>query len=339
VAINSCFQDDDLVRRRCSSDWLAGNISVLRTVFDKIGGLAVMQGFVTPKRATRLPEILSIEEVKRILQAATTLRDQLLLGLMYGCGLKVGEACALVWGDVHVGDGTLCVRYARGLRVRELRIPMELHPILAEGVRRCDPDDYVFRGACEESHLTTRAAGAIVRKTAEASGVLKVVTGTTLRNTFAAHSLEGGATFREVQEMLGHEQVETTMIHLQCMRPSDTALPVSTPEEGGVFGDSLLSDVEGATVLDLPFHTEDASPAASFYRALKMQIAKGFLALRGILRRRGPPGSDTGVRKSATEILRRKTDDGPFCLPRSRISSSSPAKTPRARTLPRITRF
>jgi len=173
-----------------------------------------MEGFVTPKRARRLPEILNVEEVKRILCAATTLRDQLLLGLMYGCGLKVGEACALVWRDIQVGDGTLHVRFARGTRVREVRIPSDLQPILAEGVRRCDPDDYVFRGACEGSHLTPRAAGAIVRKAAEASGVLKVVTGMSLRHSFAAHSLEGGATIREVQEMLGHEQVETTMIYL-----------------------------------------------------------------------------------------------------------------------------
>ena len=79
------------------------------------------------------------------------------------------------------------------------------------------------------------------------------------------------------------------MIYLQCMRPSDPALPASTPEER-VFGGSVLGDVGGATVLDLPFHAEDPSPAATFYRALKMQIAKGFLALRGILRRRGPPG-------------------------------------------------
>ena len=89
--------------------------------------------------------------------------------------------------------------------------------------------------------------------------------------------------------MLAHEQVETTIIYVQCMRPSDPALPVSTPEEG-VFGNSLLSDVEGTTVLELPFHAEDVTPAASFYRAVKMQIAKGFLALRGILRRRRPPG-------------------------------------------------
>ena len=75
MAINSCFQDNDLVKRRCSRDWLAGNISVLRTVFDKIGGLAVMQGLVTPKRARRLPEILNVEEVKRILCAATTLQN------------------------------------------------------------------------------------------------------------------------------------------------------------------------------------------------------------------------------------------------------------------------
>ena len=80
-----------------------------------------------------------------------------------------------------------------------------------------------------------------------------------------------------------------SMIYLQCMRPNDPALPASTPEEG-VFENSLLKDVEDTTVLKLPFHAEDVSPAASFYRTLKMQIEKGFLALRGILSRRGPPG-------------------------------------------------
>ena len=89
--------------------------------------------------------------------------------------------------------------------------------------------------------------------------------------------------------MLGHEQVETTMIYLHCMTPNDPALPVSNTEES-VFGNCSLNDVEGTKVLELPFHGEDASPAASFYRALKMQMAKGFLALRRIMRRRGPPG-------------------------------------------------
>ena len=53
------------------------------------------------------------------------------------CGLKVGEVCALVWRDVHVGDGTLRVRFARGTRVREVRISRDLQSFLDEGVRRC----------------------------------------------------------------------------------------------------------------------------------------------------------------------------------------------------------
>jgi len=79
------------------------------------------------------------------------------------------------------------------------------------------------------------------------------------------------------------------MIYLHSMTPNDPALPVSNTEES-VFGNCSLNDVEGTKVLELPFHGEDASPAASFYRALKMQMAKGFLALRRIMRRRGPPG-------------------------------------------------
>ena len=92
------------------------NISVLRTVFDKLGGQELMEGIRTPKRGWQLPVILSESEVAQVLGAAPTLRDQLLLGLMYGCLLKVGEACSLRWGDFDVAAGAVRVRGVRGAR-------------------------------------------------------------------------------------------------------------------------------------------------------------------------------------------------------------------------------
>ncbi len=80
------------------------NIPVLRSVFDKLGGLSIACHFVTPKRPLPLPEILSSNEVRRVLAAAPSTRNQLLLGLLYGCGLKVSEACRLKWADVDAGQ-------------------------------------------------------------------------------------------------------------------------------------------------------------------------------------------------------------------------------------------
>ena len=82
---------DTLVDNHCSWAWVSLSISVLRTVFDKLGGRSVTKTMRTPKRPLHLPTILSRNEVGRTLSSAPTIRDRLLLGLMYGCGLKVIE--------------------------------------------------------------------------------------------------------------------------------------------------------------------------------------------------------------------------------------------------------
>jgi len=73
---------------------------VLRTAFDKLGGMTVTRRLRTPKRGERLPVVLNLDEAGRLVQAAESVRDRLLIGLLYGCGLKVGELCRLRWMDM-----------------------------------------------------------------------------------------------------------------------------------------------------------------------------------------------------------------------------------------------
>jgi len=217
---------DSLVDKKYSWSWISVNISVLRSVFDKLGGKNVTGRLVTPKRPRSLPEILSRGEARAILAAAPTTRDQLLLGLMYGCGLKVGEVCRLKWAEVDTGREELRVRYARGTRERTLPIPPDLLPVLRMGVERCLPDDYVFQGRKEGSHLGTRMAELIVRKAAKASATLKTVTSMNLRHSFAVHCIEDGCSIRAVQEALGHASIDTTLLYKDCIIPPEVTSPV-----------------------------------------------------------------------------------------------------------------
>ena len=73
---------------RPSASWLSVRLSVLRTALDKFGGLSVTEGLVTPRRRFGLGTILSAAEVGRMIESAPTLRDRLLVGLLYGCGLS-----------------------------------------------------------------------------------------------------------------------------------------------------------------------------------------------------------------------------------------------------------
>ncbi|MBT3297180.1 MAG: tyrosine-type recombinase/integrase [Verrucomicrobia bacterium] len=217
---------NSLVAEHYSWNWIGMNISVLRTVFDKLGGQTLTHRFATPKRPQHLPEILSLGEVGQILAAATTTRDQLLLGLMYGCGLKVSEACRLSWADIDTARETLCVRYARGTRQRTLPIPPDLIPVLKAGHERCPSTDYIFQGRTQGTHLSTRMAQLILRSAVKATDIIKPVTCMTLRHSFAVHCLENGDSVRALQEALGHKSIDTTLVYEDCILPPCVASPL-----------------------------------------------------------------------------------------------------------------
>ncbi len=166
------------------------NISVLRSVFDKLGGMSITTHFVTPKRPSHLPEILSRGEIRSILAAAPTTRDQLLLGLMYGCGLKVGEVCRLRWSHVDTKNNNISVLYARQSKARTLDIPPDLLPVLELGKSQCSAEDYLFQGRFAGRHLSTRMAELILRKAVRSTDILKTVTCMVLRHSYAVHCIE-----------------------------------------------------------------------------------------------------------------------------------------------------
>jgi len=299
-----------LAEEETSWNWIGMNISVLRTVFDKLGGLSVTRGLRTPKRPRRLPEILSREEALRLLAAAPSTRAQMLLGLLYGCGLKVGEACRMKWQDVDVLQQRLRVSFARGSRERFLEIPPDLLPVLRLGVKRCAPGDYVFQGRQAGKPLSVRAAELIVRKARESAGIIKPVTAMSLRHAFAVHCLENAESIRAVQEALGHKSVETTRVYEECVVPESVVSPIdrlkrrqepksgaepnrpaeppkrSEPVNGELFEAPL--DIEP---LDLPFRDNTSfnpiSLATDFYRMLRTHVVHRFLGMRRASR---PPG-------------------------------------------------
>ncbi len=308
---NSAIIDDyvnSLVEQDASWNWIAMNISVLRTVFDKLAGQSLTCHLCTPKRPEHLPDVLSPAEVRRILAAAPSTRDQLLLGLMYGCGLKVGEACRLTWTDVDTEHWALTARATNGTRSRALDIPPDLRPVLTMGKSRCESSDFIFQGRFAGTHLSTRMAELIVRKAAESTDSLKTVTCMTLRHSFAVHSLENGVSARALQEALGHLSIDTTLRYQDCILPPGLvspldALSLSSPipkrePRGGAaplrgptpktaaWGRSpftrLFQQPLSVDALELPFASPPAGHLAqTFQQLFKLHILGRFLCRRG----------------------------------------------------------
>jgi integrase/recombinase XerD len=176
-----------------------------------------------PRRARRLPRVLSPSEVERLIDAAAgttprTLRDRALVELLYGAGLRVGEAVGLDMGGVDL-DQRLVRTIGKGGKERVVPVGRQaveaLRRYLGRGRphldRRHRPE--LFLNA-QGGPLTRAGAFLILRKLAAKAGLEpERVHPHLLRHSFATHLLEGGADLRSVQEMLGHADLATTELY------------------------------------------------------------------------------------------------------------------------------
>jgi integrase/recombinase XerD len=209
------------------------NVSAVRTYFRFLvgDGLVVRdpsERLETPKRWRTLPDVLTVEEVQRLLAAPSlddrlVFRDRALLELAYGAGLRVSEWITLGVRDLLFEEGLVRV-FGKGSKERLVPIGRsaigaaaiylrELRPKLEKG----EGKGILFLNA-RGRPLTRMGAWKILRGHVERAGITKHVSPHTLRHSFATHLLEGGADLRAVQEMLGHVDIATTQIYTHVDR-------------------------------------------------------------------------------------------------------------------------
>lgn len=209
------------------------NVSALRTYFRFLTGEGVIASdpsdrLEMPRRWRDLPDVLSVEEVDRLLGApkiddALYFRDRAMLEVAYGAGLRVSEWITLQIKDVMLDDGVLRV-FGKGGKERLIPIgrpaitaiaiyQRELRPRLERG----EGKGMLFLNARGEP-LSRMGAWKILRKYVTDAKIEKHVSPHTLRHSFATHLLEGGADLRAVQEMLGHADISTTQIYTHVNR-------------------------------------------------------------------------------------------------------------------------
>ncbi len=189
-----------LVDGGASASWVSIHLSAVRTAFDKMCGRSITLGLETPRRARRLPVVLSTQEVMRLLQAAPSLRDKLLLGLMYATGVRVSEVCRLRWRDIDFDRREVNVWQGKGRNDRQVMLPTSFEPLLREVSKTCQPEDYLFPGERRGRHLSPRAAARVMERAVKIAGIGKHATCHTLRHCFATHLFENGTDIRYIQE-------------------------------------------------------------------------------------------------------------------------------------------
>jgi integrase/recombinase XerD len=181
----------------------------------------------SPKIGLKLPQVLSIEEIDRIIDAIDLSRpdghrNKAIIETLYGCGLRVSELVGLKLTDIHYEDGYIIVT-GKGSKQR-------LVPISGKALKEIDlyktdrnrlsviKDINILFLNRRGSRLTRIMIFTIIKDLAAKAGIKKNISPHTFRHSFATHMIEAGADLRAVQEMLGHESILTTEIYTHIDR-------------------------------------------------------------------------------------------------------------------------
>ncbi|MEJ8304597.1 site-specific tyrosine recombinase XerD [Saccharibacillus sacchari] len=181
----------------------------------------------TPKPEKKLPVVLTVSEVERLLEApdlsaAQGVRDKAMLEALYATGIRVSELISLNLGDID-----LELKFLRcGAAGKERIVPIGRMTAEAVSAYLGPMRDQLVKRSGEEAlflnqlgtRLTRQGFWKIIKKYASAAGIETDITPHTLRHSFAAHLLENGADLRSVQEMLGHSDISTTQIYTHVMK-------------------------------------------------------------------------------------------------------------------------
>ncbi len=186
-----------------------------------------------PRKTFRLPKVLSVDQVSKLIDAAPTLFYRVLLMALYATGLRRAELAHLKVTDIDSERMVIHVKGGKGRKDRDVMLSLKLLAELRTYVRglRKKPQVWLFPGNrwhTGNNPITTKVIWAACRQAATRAGLGDEIHPHTLRHCFATHLLEAGADLRTIQLLLGHRDLEETTLylHLSNARMSATASPL-----------------------------------------------------------------------------------------------------------------
>jgi integrase/recombinase XerD len=229
--------------RKLTASTVQGRAAALRFLFVKTLRRPYLPDQIPfPKRARRLPTVLSPQEVALLIDSARNLMHRAILMTLYATGLRRAELCRLKVVDIDSDRMMIHVREGKGGRDRDVLLSPKLLETLREYWRWMKPNTWLFPGMINnwraDVPIDTKVVWEAVRQARTRAGIQKRVTPHTLRHSFATHMLEAGADLRTIQVLLGHAKLADTTVylhlsrrHLQAVASPLESLDVSNPEK------------------------------------------------------------------------------------------------------------
>ena len=217
-----------------------GSVAALRFFFTVTLDRPEMARHLTFVREPRkIPVVLSLEEIARLLEAAPGPKYKAALSAAYGAGLRVSEVVALKVSDIDSERMLLRIEQGKGRKDRFAMLSPRLLELLRDWYRIARPAVWLFPGRDPLLPLTTRQFNRVVHAAADRAAIKKRVTPHTLRHSFATHLLEEKTDVRLIQVLLGHAKLDTTALYAQVatnviravMSPFDRLTPLTSEKQ------------------------------------------------------------------------------------------------------------
>lgn len=199
--------------RRISESQQNQRINAIKFYYEKVRGLErECYQLDRPRKRRRLPSVLSIEEVSRLLEVTDNLKHKAILSTIYSAGLRRSELINLRKQDILHDRQLIFIKGAKGKKDRTSLLAESLVPLLKVFVEDYKPNYWLFEGPYRKQYSAT-SISAILHRASRKAGIDRKVTPHMLRHSFATHLLEQGVDIRYIQTMLGHGSSKTTEIY------------------------------------------------------------------------------------------------------------------------------
>jgi site-specific recombinase XerD len=172
----------------------------------------IIEELQRPFNEHRLPEVLSKEDVKKILDKTENLKHKTMLSLIYSCGLRIGEAISMKLKDIDSKRMMIRVIRGKGNKDRLIGLSPKILELLRKYYKVYKPKEYLFEGQYGGKY-SSRSMERVLQNGVMKAGIKRKIVMHTLRHSYATHLLEAGTDIRYIQELLGHSSPKTTMIY------------------------------------------------------------------------------------------------------------------------------
>jgi integrase/recombinase XerD len=208
------FNNDYILANKLSASYQNQVINAIKLFF-RIVELKVMRPELIhrPKSPKLLPNVLSKEEVKAILDAPTNLKHKAMLSLIYSCGLRCGELLRLTLTNIDSKRGIITIKQSKGRKDRIAPLGTKIVELLRVYYLAYKPSYYLFEGQTKGEAYDERSLQNVIKQSVSKAHINKPVSLHWLRHSYATHLLENGTDLRYIQEILGHSSSRTTEIY------------------------------------------------------------------------------------------------------------------------------